>query len=361
MKKRRIAVFLTLVFVLLFVCSGTAQAGWKKASGGRWKYQVAKTKTYVKSSWKQIGKKWYYFDSKGYMKSGRFKVGKNYYYSKKSTGRLQNKKMGNYYYGANGAMVSNCWKKCGKYTYYFGADGKLKTGRIKLNGKVYYCDKKTGKAVKKKIGDYYYGPDGAMVTNKWVGNYYYGQDGKAKYGKFTVGGKTYCCLKKSGKVKNQWYNKNYYDKNGVMATNKWVDGSYVDASGKITKGNKNPKNKPSAADVKLLASITFGEAGNQSYRGMVAVASVVINRVKSSKFPNTLKGVIFQSGQFAAIYSSYFNRAYYGGTLYGWEKTSYANCKKAATEVLTDGSKLKGYYYFNTGYGRLKIGDHWFS
>ena len=48
----------------------------------------------------------------------------------------------------------------------------------------------------------------------------------------------------------------------------------------------------SDSDVNLLARLVYGEARGESYTGQIAVASVVLNRVKSSSFPNTIAGVI---------------------------------------------------------------------
>lgn len=353
MKKKRGLLLLLLILICMGAMSTTVSASWK-TSGGRTRYYTG-TKKYVKSSWKKINGKWYYFDSKGYLKTGRFKVGKHYYYAQKSTGRVHNKKVGSYYYGADGAMVERCWKKCGKYTWYFGYNGKLKTGRFKVGKNYYYCSKSTGLVKKKKINGYYYrSSDGVSVTNSWVNNYYYGSDGKCKTGKFTVGGKTYYCRENGGKVKNAWYKKNYYDHNGVMATSQWINDSYVDAKGKIIKGNKNPLNPPTEQEIKLLAAITYLEAGNQSYRGKVAVASVVVNRLQSSRFPDTLRSVIYQSGQFTPAMTGALDRLMNSG------KHIQKECVKAAKEVLTEGSKLKGYYFFDQGGVGLQIGAHFF-
>lgn len=355
MKKRKFLTFAVLLFTVLMLASAKGEAGWKNYSGGKRKYYVTSTKSYVKNSWYKIKGKWFYFDKKGWVKTGRFKVGKDWYYCKKATGRVTKKKVGSYYYGEDGKMVTNCWKKCGKYTFYFGKNGKLKTGKFTVEGKTYYCSKKTGRAVKKRIGDYYYGKDGAMVKNCWAGKYYYGSNGKAKYGQFTVNGKTYYCDKSKGKLTSQWKDKHYYDEDGVMATNQWVNESYVDGKGNITKGDKNPKNPPTAAEIRLLAALTYLEAGNQSYYGKQCVASVVVNRVNSKKFPNTLKGVIYQSGQFTPAMNGSLTR------LVKSSKKIQAQCVKAATHVLTRGSVLKGYYYFNTWGGRKRVGDHYFS
>ncbi len=358
MKKKRTVFFLLTVFLCVLSFSAVCSAGWKQ-SGGKTKYYDTKQKTYVKSSWKKIGGKWYYFDKKGYLKTGRFSVGGQYYYVKRSTGRVCSKLVGNYYYNKNGVMVTDRWVRIKKCYFYFGANGKMKTGKFKVNGKTYYCTKTTGRVTKKRVGDYYYNSDGEMVKSRWVGKYYYGSNGKAKYGVFTVGQKTYCCLRSSGKVVSQWYEKHYYGADGVMAVSQWIGSgsnkSYVDENGTITKGNKNPKNPPTEAEIRLLAAITYLEAGNQSYRGKVAVASVVINRLESKRFPDTLKSVIYQSGQFTPAMNGTLTQLYYS------KKSIQKECVKAATEVLTEGSKLKGYYFFNIYYGKLKIGDHWFS
>lgn len=57
----------------------------------------------------------------------------------------------------------------------------------------------------------------------------------------------------------------------------------------------------SAEDLKLLASIIYCEAKGEPYIGKVAVGSVVLNRVKSSKYPDTIKGVIYAKGQFSPV------------------------------------------------------------
>lgn len=357
MKKKRFLWSVALLLSLLLMFSVSGEAGWKNYSGGRKKYYVTATKSYVKKSWKEIKGKWYYFDKKGWMKTGRFKVGSNYFYVKKSTGRVVNKKIGSYYYGKNGAMMKNAWAKSGKYTFYFGKNGKFVTGRFKVDGNIYYCYKKTGMAKNKKIGDFYYGSDGAAAKKKWVGDYYYGSNGRAKYGQITVAGKTYYVDEKQGKMTSLWIDKHYYGEDGVMATEQWVNESYVDANGNITKGDKNPKNPPSESDIQLLAAITYLESGNQSYYGKQCVASVVVNRVNSKKFPDTLHKVIYQSGQFqpACHVKSVLN-----GT-YKVNKKSWKECLKAAEDILTNGSVLKGYYFFNIYSGKLKIGDHYFS
>lgn len=57
-----------------------------------------------------------------------------------------------------------------------------------------------------------------------------------------------------------------------------------------------------------LASLIFCEAGNQPYEGQVAVGAVVMNRIKSSSYPDTMEEVIYQSGQFSPAMSGWLDR-----------------------------------------------------
>ncbi len=61
-------------------------------------------------------------------------------------------------------------------------------------------------------------------------------------------------------------------------------------------------------DVNLLARLINGEARGESYTGQVAVGAVVLNRVRSSSFPNTIAGVIYQQGAFTAVSDGQINK-----------------------------------------------------
>lgn len=63
----------------------------------------------------------------------------------------------------------------------------------------------------------------------------------------------------------------------------------------------------SSSNLNLLARVVYGEARGEPYSGQVAVAAVVLNRVKSSKFPNTISGVVYQSGAFDAVKDGQIN------------------------------------------------------
>ena len=66
-------------------------------------------------------------------------------------------------------------------------------------------------------------------------------------------------------------------------------------------GNIKAANTSNTSNFQLLARAINGEARGEPYEGQVAVGAVILNRVKSSKFPNTIAGVIYQPGAFTAV------------------------------------------------------------
>ena len=108
-----------------------------------------------------------------------------------------------------------------------------------------------------------------------------------------------------------------------------------------------------SGDLDLLAALIYCEAGNQPYEGMVAVGAVVMNRVASSSFPNTISEVIYQSGQFTPAYSGTLASALASGVP--------STCYDAAADALAGSNPVGSALYFNTSAGHgLQIGDHWF-
>ena len=107
------------------------------------------------------------------------------------------------------------------------------------------------------------------------------------------------------------------------------------------------------ADRELLASLIFCEAGNQPYEGQVAVGAVVMNRVKSGAYPNTISEVIYQAGQFTPAMTGWLDsvRANAGYT---------ASAMQAAEEALAGSSPVGDCLYFSTGGWGMRIGDHYF-
>lgn len=105
----------------------------------------------------------------------------------------------------------------------------------------------------------------------------------------------------------------------------------------------------------LLAALIHCEAGGESYEGQVAVGAVVMNRVRSAAYPDTIHGVIYASGQFTPAMSGKLNRVYESGNI-------YSSCIKAAEEALSGVSNVGDLTHFRRNNGRegLVIGNHVF-
>lgn len=71
--------------------------------------------------------------------------------------------------------------------------------------------------------------------------------------------------------------------------------------------SSNSSTSSSSTDVDLIARAIYGEARGEPYAGQVAVGAVILNRVKSSSFPNTVAGVVYQSGAFDAVSDGQIN------------------------------------------------------
>jgi len=98
----------------------------------------------------------------------------------------------------------------------------------------------------------------------------------------------------------KWFQENFGLKNtGVVGVSTWAALNTA-KPGQMT-AQKSGKTTTSSNDVTILAKMITGEARGEPYIGQVAVGAVVMNRVKSNKFPNTVYGVCFQPGAFDAI------------------------------------------------------------
>jgi len=77
----------------------------------------------------------------------------------------------------------------------------------------------------------------------------------------------------------------------------------------ITSSSESKSTSSSTAniDIQLLARLVYAEARGESYTGQVAVGAVVLNRIKSPNFPNTLSGVIYQPGAFSVVNDGQIN------------------------------------------------------
>lgn len=75
----------------------------------------------------------------------------------------------------------------------------------------------------------------------------------------------------------------------------------------MEKNKSLAKTSSSISNVQLIARAINGEARGEPYEGQVAVGAVILNRVKSSSFPNTIAGVIYESGAFTAVSDGQIN------------------------------------------------------
>lgn len=93
-----------------------------------------------------------------------------------------------------------------------------------------------------------------------------------------------------------------------------------------------------ASDIQLMARAVNGEARGEPYTGQVAVAAVILNRVKHSSFPNTVAGVIYQPGAFTAVSDGQINEPI------AENSTVYKACRDAMNGWDPSGGAI---YYFN--------------
>lgn len=101
-------------------------------------------------------------------------------------------------------------------------------------------------------------------------------------------------------------------------------------------GSSSSSSGSNSSNINLLSHIIYAEARGEPYAGQVAVGAVVMNRVRSSSFPNSIAGVIYQSGAFDAVSDGQINM------------TPDATAKKAAQDAYNGWDPSYGaIYYFN--------------
>jgi N-acetylmuramoyl-L-alanine amidase len=139
-----------------------------------------------------------------------------------------------------------------------------------------------------------------------------------------------------------------------------VGNNTLKALGMRTSSSRSSNSGYSDSDVMLLARLIYGEARGESYVGQVAVGAVVMNRIKSASFPNTMSGVIYQSYAFTAVDDGQINL------------TPNATAKKAAQDAMNGWDPSYGaLYYYNpatatsqwifTRQTTVTIGNHVFA
>ncbi len=92
----------------------------------------------------------------------------------------------------------------------------------------------------------------------------------------------------------------FQEKNGLTVDGV-VGAKTAAAMGLNLKSTVSGTQKPATGDVYLLAQCIYSESRGEPYKGQVAVGAVVLNRVKSSAFPNSISGVVYQKGAFSAV------------------------------------------------------------
>ena len=141
-----------------------------------------------------------------------------------------------------------------------------------------------------------------------------------------------------------------------------IVGARTEKALKITLAGKSSRsnNTVSSANLDLLAKCVYAEARGEPYTGQVAIAAVVLNRVKSSSFPNTVSGVIYQKNAFTCVSDGQINL------------TPNASAYSAAKDALNGWDPTNGcLYYYNPATAtskwiwslkvELKIGKHSFA
>ena len=133
----------------------------------------------------------------------------------------------------------------------------------------------------------------------------------------------------------------FQQKNGLTADGK-VGAKTAAALGVTLSGGSSSSTTASSsativsADHRLLAKLVYAEARGEPYKGQVAVAAVVLNRVRSASFPNTISGVIYQRNAFTCVNNGSINN------------TPDSSCIRAALDALNGWDPTGGcLYYYN--------------
>ena len=133
----------------------------------------------------------------------------------------------------------------------------------------------------------------------------------------------------------KWFQrKNGLKEDGIAGKNTLEAMGIFNSSGNSSSSNSS--SSTNSSDLNLLSRLVYGEARGEPYQGQVAVAAVVLNRVEHSSFPNTVAGVIYQSGAFDVVSDGQINLI------------PNDTAKKAAQDALNGWDPSNGaIYYFN--------------
>ena len=162
-------------------------------------------------------------------------------------------------------------------------------------------------------------------------------------------------------VKGDFVKVNYLTGKGVTIEEEIAEREAAEAARKAAEEAERQKAREAEAErraeeIKLLAAIIEAEAGGEPYEGQVAVGAVVINRVLSSRYPQTVTGVIYQRSQFAPVGDGHLASALANNK-------ATASCYQAADVAMGGTTNVGNCLYFRTpipGLTGLQIGGHIF-
>lgn len=148
--------------------------------------------------------------------------------------------------------------------------------------------------------------------------------------------------------------KHYLTQDGIVGANTAAK------LGMVLTGSSSGNSGYSSSNVYLLAKLVHAEARGEPYTGKVAVAAIVLNRVKDSRFPNTISGVVYEPWAFTCVQDGQINLE------------PDTNSKKAAQDAMNGWDPTSGcIYYYNPATATskwiwsrpimLKIGNHNFT
>lgn len=128
----------------------------------------------------------------------------------------------------------------------------------------------------------------------------------------------------------------YFQRKNGLKVDGIVGNQTLKALGMSNSSASSSSSSFSDSDLNLLARLIYGEARGESYVGQVAVGAVVMNRIRSASFPNTMAGVIYQSYAFTAVDDGQINL------------TPDATARRAAQDAMNGWDPSYGaLYYYN--------------
>ena len=157
------------------------------------------------------------------------------------------------------------------------------------------------------------------------------------------------------KAVKKFQQKNGLNADGIAGTKTLQAMGIFNSSG--SSGSSTGSN--SSSSLNLISRFVYAESRGEPYQGQVAVAAVILNRVKDSRFPNTVSGVVYQSGAFTCVTDGQINLS------------PNNTAKKAAQDAMNGWDpSLGAVYYFNPNTATskwiwsrpmtIKIGKHRF-